>query len=116
MQILLVPASGENCFCLPVIIPPGHYGWWLKNHDLRSESHRMTLERVPDEPLKIYLVSDLGNSPKTDDARCIEPVRIDPDFSSGSGGEMKGKAESLELLLVDFDHQSKVAKWEMSGS
>jgi len=43
-------------------------------------------------------------------------VRIDPDFSSGSGGEMKGKAESLELLLVDFDHQSKVAKWEMSGS
>jgi len=59
LQILLVPASGENCFCLPVIIPPGHYGWWLKNHDLRSESHRMTLERVPDEPLKIYLVSDL---------------------------------------------------------
>jgi len=29
---------------------------------------------------------------------------------------MKGKAESLELLLVDFDHSKQVAKWEMSGS
>jgi hypothetical protein len=33
-----------------------------------------------EEPLKIYSVSDLVNSPKTDDARCIEPVRIDRDF------------------------------------
>jgi len=61
---------------------------WLvvENHDLRSESHRLTLERVPDEPLKIYLVSDLGNSPKTDDARCIEPVGLTRIFPSGSGG------------------------------
>jgi hypothetical protein len=28
----------------------------------------------------IYPVSDLVNSPKTDDARCIKPVRIDRDF------------------------------------
>ena len=34
----------------------------------------------PGEPLKIYPVSDLVNSPKTDDARCIEPVAIDRDF------------------------------------
>jgi hypothetical protein len=33
-----------------------------------------------EEPLKIYPVSDLVNSPKTDDARCIEPVAIDRDF------------------------------------
>jgi putative SOS response-associated peptidase YedK len=33
-----------------------------------------------EEPMKIYPVSDLVNSPKTDDARCIEPVRIDRDF------------------------------------
>ena len=32
------------------------------------------------EPLKIYPVSNLVNSPKTDDPRCIEPVRIDRDF------------------------------------
>ena len=31
-------------------------------------------------PLKIYPVSNLVNSPKTDDPRCIEPVRIDRDF------------------------------------
>jgi putative SOS response-associated peptidase YedK len=35
---------------------------------------------LPEESLKIYPVSDLVNSPKTDDARCIEPVRIDRDF------------------------------------
>jgi hypothetical protein len=33
-----------------------------------------------EEPLKIYPVSNLVNSPKTDDPRCIEPVRIDRDF------------------------------------
>jgi hypothetical protein len=33
-----------------------------------------------DEPMKIYPVSNLVNSPKTDDPRCIEPVRIDRDF------------------------------------
>ena len=32
------------------------------------------------EPLKIYPVSSKVNSPGTDDARCIEPVRIDLDF------------------------------------
>jgi putative SOS response-associated peptidase YedK len=48
--------------------------------DPRSESYKMALERAPDDPLKIYPVSDLVNSPKTDDARCIEPVRIDQDF------------------------------------
>jgi hypothetical protein len=26
------------------------------------------------------------------------------------------KAETLKLLLVDFEHQSKAAKWEISGS
>jgi hypothetical protein len=42
------------------------------------------------EPLKIYPVSDLVNSPKTDDARCIEPVAIDRDMFErqwwGDGG------------------------------
>lgn len=43
-------------------------------------SHKMALGHPLEEPLKIYPVSDLVNSPKTDDARCIEPVRIDRDF------------------------------------
>jgi len=65
---------------MPVIIAPSHYGWWLKDDDPRSESHKLALERAPDDPLKIYPVSDLVNSPKTDDPRCIEPVRIDRDM------------------------------------
>ena len=65
---------------MPVIIAPSHFGWWLKDDDPRSESHKMALDRAPDDPLKIYPVSDLVNSPKTDDPRCIEPVRIDRDM------------------------------------
>jgi putative SOS response-associated peptidase YedK len=40
----------------------------------------LALERAPDDPLKIYPVSDLVNSPKPDDPRCIEPVQIDRDM------------------------------------
>jgi putative SOS response-associated peptidase YedK len=65
---------------MPVIMAPCHYGWWLKDAGERSESHKMALGHPLDEPLKIYPVSDLVNSPKTDDARCIEPVRIDRDM------------------------------------
>ena len=43
-------------------------------------SHKLALGHPLEEPLKIYPVSDLVNSPKTDDARCIEPVAIDRDF------------------------------------
>jgi len=39
----------------------------------------MALDRLLDEPLKIYPVSNLVNSPKTDESRCIEPVWIDHD-------------------------------------
>ena len=65
---------------MPVIMAPNHYGWWLRDDDGRSESHKMALGHPLEEPLKIYPVSDLVNSPKTDDARCIEPVAIDRDF------------------------------------
>jgi hypothetical protein len=41
------------------------------------------LERALDGPLKIYPVSALVNSPKTDDPRCIEPVRIDRNMFEG---------------------------------
>jgi putative SOS response-associated peptidase YedK len=65
---------------MPVIMAPNHFGWWLKEGDERSESHKMALGHPLEEPMKIYPVSDLVNSPKTDDARCIEPLRIDRDF------------------------------------
>ena len=65
---------------MPVIIGPNHFDWWLKDDDPRSESHKLAMDFPLDEPLKIYPVSNLVNSPKTDDPRCIEPVRIDRDF------------------------------------
>ncbi len=65
---------------MPFIMAPNHFGWWLKDEDGRSESHKMALGHPLEEPLKIYPVSDLVNGPKTDDARCIEPVAIDRDF------------------------------------
>ena len=65
---------------MPVIMAPCHFVWWLKDADARSESHKMALGHPLEEPFKIYPVSDLVNSPKTDDARCIEPAQIDRDF------------------------------------
>jgi hypothetical protein len=35
-------------------------------------------------PLKIYPVSNLVNSSKTDDPRCIEPAQIDWDLGHGN--------------------------------
>jgi putative SOS response-associated peptidase YedK len=65
---------------MPVMFAPENFRWWLKDDDARSEGHKLALERPLEEPLKIYPVSNLVNSPKTDDPRCIEPVRIDRDM------------------------------------
>ena len=65
---------------MPVIMAPNHFSWWLKDDGERGESHKMALGHPLEEPLKIYPVSDLVNSSKTDVARCIEPVAIDRDF------------------------------------
>jgi len=65
---------------MPVILAPGHLDWWLKDEGPKGEAHQMAMAHPLDEPLKIYPVSDRVNSPKWDDARCIEPVQIDRDF------------------------------------
>ena len=39
----------------------------LRKGDERSESHKLAMGHPLEEPLKIYPVSDLVNSPKTDD-------------------------------------------------
>jgi hypothetical protein len=58
-------------------------GFVLPAIGLRSNK-TVTWHPIPDvlhqAHTKIYPVSDLVNSPRTDDARCIEPVRIDRDF------------------------------------
>jgi putative SOS response-associated peptidase YedK len=65
---------------MPVIIASNHFGWWLEDDDPRSEGYKLALAHPSGEPLKIYPVGNLVNSPKTDDPRCIEPVRIDRDM------------------------------------
>ncbi len=65
---------------MPVIIAPNHFDWWMKADDPRSEMYQAAMKFPEDVPLKIYPVSDLVNSPKNDDPRCIEPVRIDRDM------------------------------------
>jgi hypothetical protein len=70
---------------MPVIIQPRHFDSWLKNDDSRSEMHKAAMNFPEDAPIKIYPVSDLVNSPKTDDPRCIEPVQIGRDFFCGNG-------------------------------
>lgn len=68
---------------MPVIIPSDHFDWWLKDDDPRSEMHKLALENPLDGPLKIYPVSDLVNSPKPDDPRCIEAEKEKNDFLTG---------------------------------
>ena len=65
---------------MPVITAPNHFGWWLKDDDARDDGYKMAIGHPLEGPMKIYPVSDLVNSPKTDDACCLEPVRIDRDF------------------------------------
>jgi len=65
---------------MPVIVRADHCKRWLGSDDPRSEVFTWALEHPAEDPLKIYPVSNLVNSPKTDDPRCIEPVRIDRDF------------------------------------
>jgi putative SOS response-associated peptidase YedK len=52
----------------------------VKTDDPRSEMHKSAMAFPETSPLKIYPVSSLVNSPKTDDPRCIEQVRIDRDM------------------------------------
>jgi putative SOS response-associated peptidase YedK len=85
---------------MPVIIAPSHFVWWLKEDDPRSESHKMALERAPDDPLKIYPVSELVNSPNLDDPRCIELVRIDRDFFERHWWGGMGNSKILEFESI----------------
>jgi putative SOS response-associated peptidase YedK len=62
-----------------VIIEQTHYRWWLENKP-GQDLFQAALNNPFNAPLKIYPVSNLVNSPKIDDPRCIEPVKIDRDM------------------------------------
>lgn len=60
---------------MPVMIRPEQFRWWLEQKpgiDVYRSSQNSPLE----VPLKIYSVSNVANSVKVDDPRCIEPVSI----------------------------------------
>jgi len=65
---------------MPVILAPEYFGAWLGAGDPPGAGQNPALEHPLDEPLRIYPVSNLANSPRTDDPRCIDPVRIERDF------------------------------------
>ena len=65
---------------MPVMFSEASFNWWMNDDDPRSEMHKLVLGPSLDGPLKIYPVSNLVNSPKTDDPRCIQPVRIERDM------------------------------------
>jgi len=64
---------------MPVILRPEHYRWWLV-HKPGSGLFEQALENPAQEPLKIYPVSNLVNTVKTDEPRCVEPVKIERDM------------------------------------
>jgi putative SOS response-associated peptidase YedK len=65
---------------MPFIVARHFFETWLggKSSALGVLSH--VVEHPVEFPLKIYPVGSLVNNPKTDDVRCIQPVRIDRDF------------------------------------
>jgi len=65
---------------MPVMLAPEHFGAWLAEGDPPGDGETFAREQVLDEPLKIYPVSNVVNSPKTEDPRCIDPVRIERDL------------------------------------
>jgi hypothetical protein len=66
-------------------------------------SHKLALGHPLEEPLKIYPVSNLVNSPETDDARCIELAAIDWDFFERQWwGGVRGKAEMWKAEMSQF--------------
>lgn len=53
---------------------PDHYAAWLDDGLFKT-----VLDDSRSASLKIYPVSPLVNSPKNEDARCIEPFEIPPE-------------------------------------
>jgi hypothetical protein len=89
---------------MPVIVDPKHYRWWLMNDCPGSELVVTQLNHPCHDPLKIYPVSNLVNSPANDDPRCIEPAVIDRDLFEkpwwGGGGLIRFQKQSPPFLRL----------------
>jgi putative SOS response-associated peptidase YedK len=82
---------------MPVILEPTHYRWWLENKP-GGELFQAALNNPLQAPLKTYSVSNLVNSSKTDDPRCIEPAQIDRDLF---GNTMVGRMTKALQNVAD---------------
>jgi putative SOS response-associated peptidase YedK len=63
---------------MPVMVGEEHYYSWLENN--AHGDFKVVLNQQFKEPMKIYPVGDLVNSPANDDPRCFDSVPVDRDF------------------------------------
>ena len=59
---------------MPVILDPGDYDLWLDPEVQATNRLEPLLVPYTSEAMTAYPVSTLGNNPKADDGRCIEPA------------------------------------------
>ncbi len=71
---------------MPVIIPREHFARWLDPANEDTASLADLFKPYPAELMMAMAVSTRVNSPKNDDALCIEPIRPDPDSRVARGG------------------------------
>jgi len=64
---------------MPAIITPAHYDQWLDSKITEKTEIMGCLNSAPSSQLVTYPISPWVNSPKHDDARCIEPAGPESD-------------------------------------
>lgn len=76
-SIIVMPANevmGRIHPRMPAILSPEHYAAWLDMHENRKDALMRYLQSARDTGLQYYPVSTRVNSPRHDDAQCMEPA------------------------------------------
>ena len=59
---------------MPVIVDPGDYDLWLETEPDRTGALARLMRPYSGDRLTAFPISTWVNSPKNDDARCVEPI------------------------------------------
>ena len=59
---------------MPVIVEPGDYDLWLETEPDRTGGLARLMRPYSGDRLTSFPISTWVNSPKNDDARCVEPI------------------------------------------
>jgi putative SOS response-associated peptidase YedK len=59
---------------MPVIVEPGNYDLWLEAEPDRTGALAQLMRPFSGDRLTAFPISTWVNSPKNDDARCVEPI------------------------------------------